>query len=301
MEPPATGMNSWAAALFRNHAGGGDHFVGDERAFGQERGYSEADVIQGERDVFRGGGGRWPFGKANVGQACREGFESRRAVFVAPGEDVIDAAGGGHVTGFAGIGEEADGALGFHEEQVSNVGQKRERAFGEVGHLRGFERASAGGDLAHVARGDDADAGGGGDSSGGAQGAVVGCRSTEQDSGSRLAQEGGGFVDGRNLADGGYDCPALDGGLRPGIIGGNDEVRNLSRRTPGGGDGFGGGGSDIVRRSGHAHVRGAVACSPTMLTTGDLALRALWKLARAFPRPGPRWRSVAAALPRARA
>ena len=30
----------------------------------------------------------------------------------------------------------------------------------------------------------------------------------------------------------------------------------MSRRTPGGGDGFGGGGSDIVRRSGHAHVRG---------------------------------------------
>ena len=38
------------------------------------------------------------------------------------------------------------------------------------------------------------------------------------------------------------------------------------------------------------------ACSPTMLTMPELALRALWRLASPLPRPGPRWSRVAAGL-----
>ncbi len=44
-----------------------------------------------------------------------------------------------------------------------------------------------------------------------------------------------------------------------------------------------------------------VAWSPTMLTTGLWARRALCRLASPFPRPGPRWRRVAAGRPAIRA
>ncbi len=44
-----------------------------------------------------------------------------------------------------------------------------------------------------------------------------------------------------------------------------------------------------------------MAWSPTMLTTGLRARRALCKLASPLPRPGPRWRSVAAGRPAMRA
>jgi hypothetical protein len=44
-----------------------------------------------------------------------------------------------------------------------------------------------------------------------------------------------------------------------------------------------------------------VAWSPTTLTIGTLPLRALCRLARPLPRPGPRWRRVAAGRPAMRA
>ncbi len=42
---------------------------------------------------------------------------------------------------------------------------------------------------------------------------------------------------------------------------------------------------------------GTRAWSPTMLSSGLWARRALWRLARPFPRPGPRWSRVAAGRP----
>jgi len=52
--------------------------------------------------------------------------------------------------------------------------------------------------------------------------------------------------------------------------------------------------------SGASSPRCQVACSPMMLTIGVCARRALWKLAKALPMPGPRCSRVAAGTPRMR-
>jgi hypothetical protein len=49
--------------------------------------------------------------------------------------------------------------------------------------------------------------------------------------------------------------------------------------------------------SGASNLLWVVAWSPTTVTTGVRARRALCRLAHPFPSPGPRWSSVAAGLP----
>ena len=53
--------------------------------------------------------------------------------------------------------------------------------------------------------------------------------------------------------------------------------------------------------SGASYLAWYVAWSPTTLTIGTSARRALCRLARPLPRPGPRWRSTAAGLSAMRA
>jgi hypothetical protein len=53
--------------------------------------------------------------------------------------------------------------------------------------------------------------------------------------------------------------------------------------------------------SGASYCKWSVAWSPMMLTIGERARRALWRLASPLPRPGPRWSSVAAGRPAIRA
>ena len=48
------------------------------------------------------------------------------------------------------------------------------------------------------------------------------------------------------------------------------------------------------RSRGASAARCQLAWSPIQFTTGEPARRALWRLARPFARPGPRWSRVAA-------
>ena len=126
----------------------GNRFVGHDRPFGQERAQSPADGACRERFAAGKTGPRRRPQRRQRGaraQLLGQPFERAGAILVLGRQHIEGAGGRRQRASHAGITEERDGRLGFHQDQSLEVREQRLRRLGEVGNaLRGGDIAAAG-------------------------------------------------------------------------------------------------------------------------------------------------------------
>ena len=249
-----------------------------------------------------------------------ERLEGGRDVVADAGQDVHVAAVRDEVARPVGIGEERHRRPGAGDDEVPQLGQLGDGELGQVGEP--FDRRQPGApfEVGRERLAEQAGVGGLGRPGRGSQPAGS-QRATAEEEGGRLTGPQGPGRGLDRVRRGGRPGRPWAGGDRSGR-------RPTTRRRPGGRAWRRHRGVRVTRRprrprrrpryrarrsgptprpsqrgrrcptrSGASYRLWYVAWSPTMLTTGLWARRALCRLASPFPRPGPRWRRVAAGRP----
>ena len=173
----------------QNLPGSGHRFIRHKRVLRQQRRQRAPHVVQRECAVFPGRIGdrnRW---QHHSRQPVRQGFQRGCPILRPRGQRVVPATVRRHVTGCSRIGEERNRALRFHQNQVPHTGQKRQSAFREIGHLRGFKTGAPAGEFCHIARRDNARSRGGTDSPRSIQSAEINAVTAQQNRCAGLTQQ----------------------------------------------------------------------------------------------------------------